>query len=412
MKLFKVLGAAALVWSVATAVSAQDVLFKRNGDELSVKVVKISAAEVEYKKWSNPDGPTYSIPKAEVFIIKYQNGDKDVFEAEAPRPSAQSAANQSEEGSAPGQPICATPAENNQALIDEYNNNQHEYILKDQDKPKKKKAYDFIGTLGITATSILSTEDIEILLRQATQSESLFLYGRKDEDEIGDRTSYTPHESKDHEAKYVIEITNKTSQFIYIDKAHCFRQSSDGKTRLYYNSEKVSTLGGSNKGMGVNMGSVADALGVGGVVGTLASGVNVGGGKSNTTMIEHQDSRLLTIPPKGKMLLSKDDYLEIKGGDDIITGVSEVLPNDFKIPDLYRGEYREYTEENTPLSMNYTITYSSSQNFEKCYYLNFGVYIKDVYGISDPYVYRQRIIYKYYLKSHSAKTIVFGKSND
>lgn len=395
-----------MVWSVATAVSAQDVLFKRNGDELSVKVVKISATEVEYKKWSNPDGPTYSIPKAEVFIIKYQNGDKDVFEAEAPRPSVQSEAT-----TAPGQPICATPTENNQALIDEYNNNQHEYILKDQDKPKKKKARGgLIGTLGITTSSILSTEDIEITLRQATQSESLYLCGRKSESEIGDRTFSTPYESKFHMPKYVIEITNKTSQFIYIDKAHCFRQSSDGKTRLYYNTEKVSTLGGSNKGMGVNMGAVADALGVGGVVGTLASGVNVGGGKSNTTMIEHQDSRLLTIPPKGKMLLSKDDYLEIKGGDDIITGVSEDLPNDFRINDLYRNEYREYTEENTPLSMNYTITYSSTQNFEKCYFLNFGVYIKDVVGLSTGYI-EALYIYKHYLKSHSAKTIVISNYN-
>lgn len=229
--------------------------------------------------------------------------------------------------------------------------------------------------------------------------------------EIGHRTSYTP--IRYYYYKYVIEITNKTSQFIYIDKAHCFRQSSDGKTRLYYNSEKVSTLGGSNKGMGVNMGSVADALGVGGVVGTLASGVNVGGGKSNTTMIEHQDSRLLTIPPKGKMLLSKDDYLEIKGGDDIITGVSEVLPNDFKIPDLYRREYREYTEENTPLSMNYTITYSSSQNFEKCYYLNFGVYIKDVMGSgkNDYVVIKEVKNLDDYFKSHSAKTIVVHESN-
>lgn len=410
MKLFKVLGAAALVWSVATAVSAQDVLFKRNGDELSVKVVKISVSEVEYKKWSNPDGPTYSIPKADVFIIKYQNGDKDVFDEEAPKPAEKSAVSQSEEASAPGQPICATPAENNQALIDEYNNNQHEYILKDKDKPKKKKAGGLIGTLGITASSILSTEDIEISLRQATKSESLYLCGRKSESEIGDRTHSTPYEHKLHMPKYVIEITNNTSQFIYIDKVHCFRQSSDGKTRLYYNSEIVSTLGGSNKGMGVNMGAVADAFGVGGVVGTLASGVNVGGGKSNTTMIEHQDSRLLTIPPKGKMLLSKDDYLEIKGGDDIITGVSEDIPNDFRITDLHRHEYREYTEENTPLTMNYTITYSSSQNFEKCYFLNFGVYIKDVMGVRSDYI-NALSIYKHHLKSHSAKTIVVCNYN-
>ena len=79
-------------WLPALGGFAQDVLTKRNGDELQVKVTKVSADEVEYKKWANPDGPSYVVPKAEVFMIKYQNGDKDVFDpAPAAKPAPQGA---------------------------------------------------------------------------------------------------------------------------------------------------------------------------------------------------------------------------------------------------------------------------------------------------------------------------------
>lgn len=403
MKHLKVLGVASLFWVAASVASAQDVLFKRNGDELQVKIIKVSTTEVEYKKWSNQDGPSYIIPKSDVFIIKYHNGDKDVFEEEVDGVSTKTAANQSEDESALGQPICASPAANNQVLIDGYNNDQHEFYLKDSGKPKKKKAKGVIGTLGVTASSILSTDDIEITLRQATEAESNRCW--KDA-EIGDRIEVSSMNAMwSHPIKYIIEITNKTARFIYIDKASCFRQSSTGETRLYFNPNKVSTIAGGSKGLGLNLGAVTDALGVGGVVGTLANGVNVGGGKENSTVIEHQDSRLISIPPKGKAVLSKDDYMDIEDGEDIVTGVSESFPFAYE-SGLQRNEYREYTEENTPLSRNYTIIYSYTQSFEKSYYVNFGVYIKDaIEAFKLTGIYLKHI--DKYLKSRSPQTIVF-----
>ena len=46
-----------LFWGIN--VYSQDILIKKNGDELEVKVTKISDVEVEYKKWSNQEGPSY-----------------------------------------------------------------------------------------------------------------------------------------------------------------------------------------------------------------------------------------------------------------------------------------------------------------------------------------------------------------
>lgn len=57
--------------------SAQDIILKRDASEIEAKVLKVGSDEIEYKKWNNLDGPTYTIPNSEVFIIKYQNGTKD-----------------------------------------------------------------------------------------------------------------------------------------------------------------------------------------------------------------------------------------------------------------------------------------------------------------------------------------------
>lgn len=60
-----------------STVSAQDLILKKNADEIKAKITKVGDTEIEYRKWDNPDGPTYVIPTHEVFVIKYQNGSTD-----------------------------------------------------------------------------------------------------------------------------------------------------------------------------------------------------------------------------------------------------------------------------------------------------------------------------------------------
>jgi hypothetical protein len=38
--------------------------------------------EIEYKKFDNPDGQIFNLPKSDVFLILYENGTKDVFDAD------------------------------------------------------------------------------------------------------------------------------------------------------------------------------------------------------------------------------------------------------------------------------------------------------------------------------------------
>ena len=64
--------------SVAS-IFAQDVITLKNGEEIQSLVQEIGDADVKYKKFDNPDGPNYTLKKAEIFMVKYANGSRDVF---------------------------------------------------------------------------------------------------------------------------------------------------------------------------------------------------------------------------------------------------------------------------------------------------------------------------------------------
>jgi hypothetical protein len=72
-----------LIAGMAATATAQDVIVKKDGSELQAKVTKVSKTEVEYKKFDNLEGPVYTLDLAQIFMIKYENGSKDVFNVEA-----------------------------------------------------------------------------------------------------------------------------------------------------------------------------------------------------------------------------------------------------------------------------------------------------------------------------------------
>ncbi len=64
---------------VIISVGAQDLLRKTNGDEVKVKVLEITSENIKYKKFSNIEGPLYTISKTELQEIIFENGDKETF---------------------------------------------------------------------------------------------------------------------------------------------------------------------------------------------------------------------------------------------------------------------------------------------------------------------------------------------
>ena len=66
-----------LCWAGTTL--AQDVILKKDNTTVLSKVIEVTGTEIKYKKWSNQDGPTYSINRSEVTSINYPNGEVERF---------------------------------------------------------------------------------------------------------------------------------------------------------------------------------------------------------------------------------------------------------------------------------------------------------------------------------------------
>ncbi len=113
----------------------------------------------------------------------------------------------------------------------------------------------------------------------------------------------------------LLEVTvfNKTDHVMTIDQTKSFVVNSDGTSMSFYDptvrvtSETSSSS--STNGASVNLGAIAGAVGVGGRVGTLLSGVNVGGantdGSSTTQTTYFSDQPQISIGPHGSGSLSK-----------------------------------------------------------------------------------------------------------
>ena len=81
--------AMALIFSISA--SAQDLLVKRNGEQMKVKVLKITKKKVQFVRYGS-DHPVYTLPVTDIDYIEYPFGDRDTFNkvATSTQPAPQS----------------------------------------------------------------------------------------------------------------------------------------------------------------------------------------------------------------------------------------------------------------------------------------------------------------------------------
>jgi len=76
MKIFII---ALFCFSFTISTHAQDKIMFIDGTEILSKVIEINNTEIKYKQFDNQNGPTIINLKKNIFIIKYENGTKEVF---------------------------------------------------------------------------------------------------------------------------------------------------------------------------------------------------------------------------------------------------------------------------------------------------------------------------------------------
>ena len=346
MKAIKLIAFAAMCMAGSYA-SAQDLIVKKDGSVIQAKVTKIGTSEVEYKKWSNQDGPQYSIAVADILAINYQNGEKETFEnVGADGASSEVSINTPKEE----KPIIAS---DNEKLINLYNN---QVVQPEKPRFKDKLARRMFAVWGITDNSILSDSHISVCFSK--------IY------------------SYDVVVGYAILVQNKSDETVYIDLANSFKISDKGISTPYYSNKTYTVNKSSGAGGSINVGAVANAIGVGGTVGTLASGLNVGGGTSSGATVTETEERIMTIPPHSSAKLPLAKVVNKKEiSEEPEHFWPSVVPNNMNIK---LHEYKEICTQNNSTSIHRRIiTYSTNPNFTTYKRLNIGIYLKG--GLGDYY---------------------------
>ena len=108
-------------------------------------------------------------------------------------------------------------------------------------------------------------------------------------------------------------VYNRTSEIMTIDQTKSFFVNSDGKSVSYYDptvrTTSVTDMSSVTKGGSVNLGSIASALGIGGTIGQLANGINLGGsgtsGTAETSTTYVADLPQVSLAPHSNGAMSK-----------------------------------------------------------------------------------------------------------
>ena len=379
----KLLFVLSIMCSVNT--QAQDVIVKKDGSTILSKVLEVNPADIKYKKYSSQNGPTYTINKSEVMSINYENGDSDKFNEK------EQIASQQQTSGGIAKPL--EPA--NSAHIEFYNKRDAGFIPK---KSNNKKADCWIGFLGIDECSVMASDKLEASIFQRIGGCLL----NSDEFHL--------HPFNGH---FYIQLENKTNKTLYIDLGNTFRVDDSGCYKVYYDTKQITITHGSGNGAGLNVGSVASVLGIGGTVGTLANGVNVGTNKTNSSSTTYSMQRIIAIPPKGKTILEQCEYEQVKGiklyklENFVYRSYCEGFNYTPLSVNVKNGEQKNYSFIDSPRTYRYTITYSEAEDFNTWEALTVNAYIKSLMGGID--IYKSSIDkVKKSISNYDSGTIIIG----
>ena len=159
---------------------------------------------------------------------------------------------------------------------------------------------------------------------------------------------------KDGNVEVIAE--NNSDRIMTIDRTKSFFQNQNALAQMYYDptvqTNTTSTTQGSGRGVGVNLGVVASAVGIGGVLGAALTGVNVGGSNStsttntNTTYVIDQPK--VSIPPQGRVSMGRTFQ---------ITGIGKKFLQQ-AITESSQDVNNAFTKDNSYAEANICISYS------------------------------------------------------
>ncbi len=368
-----------IVMCFACNVNAQDKLITPKGDVKIVYVVEITQNNIFYKLVNKDSAPLTQIARKDVLTIIHHNGTKELFNAgESSTPPSATV----QSTSAIAVAISNDDKAINNSLMTKYNGQLVTYI-NDKVKEKKRTAYLLYLLPGLKKGSLIGNANIELDIRVANPIKANHI-------SVGGLGGLLANSTVPMPCYYYyLVLKNKTDKTIYIDLGNTFFMRGS-ESSPYYIPSATSSTSGKEGSVGLNVGSVAQALSIGGPVGTIANGVNVGGGVSSSTTTTTYAQRVVAIPPMSTKELEPQLIFPI-GCEHVYNNWIQAIKWDkntvsarFKFENkndkLKAGETRLFDENNSPINFGSYITYSFDENCTITNHLNAGFYVHEAIG--------------------------------
>lgn len=360
---------------------AQDIIITQEGDAHKVYELEIGASSVFYKAENSENAALQKMDKANILMIKYQDGRKVIMgQEENTAPTVQASPVQPTTTQDNDKPAELSPELKQQNLewIREYNKKN---TFSNVEPQKDKQANRLLCTLGFKESSTVFTNDIKV--------EFEIGYFDPIRNSFKDIETEVTHERGGFLYEFLIDLNiilnNTSTRTIYVDLGNSFF-TRNGKANTMYTPTATTTSSSTSQGVGVNLGAVANAMGVGGAVGTLAQGVNVGGGTTAGTSSTTYSQRIIAIPPKSSKIINTSRLFEEVKTNSIHFMYREHGLNYelFSKKNIKRNEKILFGEEDSPLQFITHITYSYNEDCAHVQTLNTELYLKDILGCYAP----------------------------
>lgn len=318
-----------LMLFMSLSVHAQDVVITKEGDALKVYGLEVSATAVFYRESPDENASIVRKNKSDLLMIKYSDGRKVIIN-ENNNLNQSIAVSQQPEATVSAEFTEADKAANEIALA-KWNN-----FPEGKMKATKKKAVILYCVLRPDRDSRIADTNVELSFKTGGF--------------FKDQTTGT---------SFILSVKNKTRKTIYLDLGNSFFIRGE-QAEPYYIPTANSSTTGTSTGVGVNMGAVAGAIGIGGSAGKLANGINVAKGSSNYNTTITYSQRVIAIPP-----MSTKDLDEMRI---VPFGKSDIDPTQFygNIFDMKsRARYGTGTKLPHLLNIGTTINLWATNNFEE-----------------------------------------------
>ena len=333
------------VFAMAMTAQAQDVLITKDGDALKVYGLELSATSVFYREGSGEDSPLVQKKKSDILMIKYSDGRREIFDEKGATSNGQQ-----KEETASTEFTAEDKAANEAAL------KKWQSFPENKAKVKNKKAAYLCCVLRPNSDSRIADSNVELMFSGA----NMLLSWR-------------------NTINFVLSVRNKTNKTIYLDLGNTFFVKGE-QSMAYYVPTANSSTSGTSTGVGVNMGAIAGAAGIGGAIGKAASGVNVskGSSKYNTTITYSQ--RVIAIPPMSTKHL---DAMEIRSANPKMpTSDFSGIPQQVNVgTPVNIGAAVDLAEGQVPITFGSFLTYSFTEDIQSPRTLQAQLGVRRVIGL-------------------------------